>query len=99
MRKTKKNNINYTQNSINFEKNRSPCKSNINIYKGQSLISKTTEGKDTFFKSFLGKNKKEECKPKRLGLKNESKSNEKNRIENNKYKINEEKKENETKKK
>ena len=98
MRKTKKNNINYTQNSINFEKNRSPCKSNINIYKGQSLISKTTEGKDTFFKSFLGKNKKEECKPKRLGLKNESKSNEKNRIENNKYKINEEKKENETKK-
>ena len=62
------------------------------------MISKTTEGKDKFFKSFLGKNKKEECKPKRLGLKNESKSNEKNRIKNNKDKVSEEKKENETKK-
>ena len=69
---------NFTQHSINLERlKKSPNKTNINNYKEQNLMNKTTKGKTKYFKSFLNQKKKEEKKNEQIIeniLKNNNKS-------------------------
>ena len=75
-------NINYTQNSEKLKQ--SPNKTTINCIKESNIISKTTKGKNIFFKKYFGNKQKDESKNSLKNDKNINNNKENNEIDKNK---------------